>query len=70
MKNRTLICKWKIRKIVGIKREKIKGGLQMVTTRKLRRAGNSSVVSVPTEVIAALRLQMVTILNLILKIIK
>ncbi|AGY90199.1 TPA: addiction module antitoxin [Staphylococcus aureus] len=26
----------------------------MVTTRKLRRAGNSSVVSVPTEVIAAL----------------
>lgn len=30
------------------------GGLQMVTTRKLRRAGNSSVVSVPTEVIAAL----------------
>lgn len=29
-------------------------GLQMITTRKLRRAGNSSVVSVPTEVIAAL----------------
>lgn len=26
----------------------------MVTTRKLRRAGNSSVVSIPTEVIAAL----------------
>lgn len=26
----------------------------MVTTRKLRRAGNSSVVSVPTEVIEAL----------------
>ena len=29
-------------------------GLQMITTRKLRKAGNSSVVSVPTEVIAAL----------------
>ena len=29
-------------------------GLQMTTTRKLRKAGNSSVVSVPTEVIAAL----------------
>lgn len=28
----------------------------MVTTRKLRRAGNSSVVSVPTEVITALRM--------------
>ena len=26
----------------------------MVTTRKLRRAGNSSVVSIPTEVITAL----------------
>jgi len=26
----------------------------MITTRKLRKAGNSSVVSVPTEVIAAL----------------
>ncbi|WP_261008365.1 AbrB/MazE/SpoVT family DNA-binding domain-containing protein [Staphylococcus haemolyticus] len=30
--------------------------LQMITTRKLRRAGNSSVVSVPTEVITALRM--------------
>ncbi|MEC5378882.1 addiction module antitoxin [Staphylococcus hominis] len=28
----------------------------MVATRKLRRAGNSSVVSVPTEVITALRM--------------
>ncbi|WP_053040183.1 AbrB/MazE/SpoVT family DNA-binding domain-containing protein [Staphylococcus haemolyticus] len=28
----------------------------MITTRKLRRAGNSSVVSVPTEVITALRM--------------
>ncbi|MCI2919792.1 addiction module antitoxin [Staphylococcus hominis] len=38
------------------KENKLLGGLQMVATRKLRRAGNSSVVSVPTEVITALRM--------------
>lgn len=50
-----MICKCyltKMNKKVGMINEM--EGLQMITTRKLRRAGNSSVVSVPTEVIEAL----------------